>query len=85
MSAFLTFMNDKKCKVYSAEDQSLILRLFDPNASTTTPSTAHFHVNLSDDEEEELEEIRRKFKRYIVQKSLNHYTVRLLILHPNYG
>ncbi|KAL4499075.1 hypothetical protein ABPG72_016977 [Tetrahymena utriculariae] len=41
--------------------------------------------NSSNSSCEEIEDIQRKFKRYIGSKSFNHYSLRLLILHVNYG
>lgn len=35
--------------------------------------------------EDSLSEITKKFRRYINSKNFNHYSIRLLILHPNYG
>lgn len=51
MSAFLTFMNDKEHKIYTEEEQECI------------PALYH---SVSKDEDDKLEEIRKKFKRYII-------------------
>ncbi|EAR84306.1 hypothetical protein TTHERM_00716120 (macronuclear) [Tetrahymena thermophila SB210] len=75
MSAFLTFMNDRKNKIYTKQEQETIPTLYYSQGKEEG----------STEDEDQIEEIRKKFKRYISQKSLNHYTVRLLILHPNYG
>ncbi|KAL4478954.1 hypothetical protein ABPG72_019391 [Tetrahymena utriculariae] len=75
MSAFLTFMNDRKNKIYTKQEQETIPTLYYSQGKEEG----------SAEDEDQIEEIRKKFKRYISQKSLNHYTVRLLILHPNYG
>ncbi|KAL4432349.1 hypothetical protein ABPG74_011108 [Tetrahymena malaccensis] len=75
MSAFLTFMNDRKNKIYTKQEQETIPTLY----------YSQGREEGSTEDEDQIEEIRKKFKRYISQKSLNHYTVRLLILHPNYG
>jgi len=62
-------MSALKTYILSWGEKSFIERIY--NAATTS--------------NENIEDIRRKFKRYIESKSFNHYSLRLLILHPNYG
>jgi len=41
--------------------------------------------NLTKKTDETLEEMQGKFVKYILKKKFNHYTIKLLIQHPNYG
>lgn len=41
--------------------------------------------NGLNENKEDFDGIRKKFKRYIESKSFNHYSLRLLILHSTYG
>lgn len=55
------------------------------NTPKVNQNIVNLYNNAKSDESDSLSEIIKKFKRYINSKNFNHYSMRLLILHPNYG
>lgn len=55
------------------------------NTPKVNQNIVNLYNNNKTDESDSLQEIIKKFKRYINSKNFNHYSMRLLILHPNYG
>ncbi|KAL4499073.1 hypothetical protein ABPG72_016975 [Tetrahymena utriculariae] len=55
------------------------------NTPKVNQNIVNLYNNAKSDESDNLAEIIKKFKRYINSKNFNHYSMRLLILHPNYG
>lgn len=55
------------------------------NTPKVNQTIVNLYNNAKSEEIDSLPEIIKKFKRYINSKNFNHYSMRLLILHPNYG
>lgn len=69
MNAFKNFVLDAELK----------------NTPKMNKNIVSLYNSAKDDNADTHDEIVKKFKRYINAKNFNHYSMRLLILHPNYG
>lgn len=86
MNAFKNFVLDTDLKNETKVNQR-ITELYNAGKieGVTVGSDDISSTSNDDSSQDSLPEIVKKFRRYINAKNFNHYSIRLLILHPNYG